>query len=67
MPRGLAVKDHLKRQPCDAAEATYYVETLRENDAVAEEPAPLTSGQTHRIETDEEGRRVLRRKRFSAV
>lgn len=51
----------------EAAEAAYYLETLKANKRVAEEPEPLGPDQTHRIETDEEGRKVLRRKRFSAV
>lgn len=50
-----------------AQEASYYLETLQEHQRVAEEPDPLGPEQTHRIETDEEGRRVLRRKRFTAI
>ncbi len=49
-----------------AAEAEHYLETLRENRKIADEGAPLQPGQTHRIETDEEGRKHLKRKRFSA-
>jgi hypothetical protein len=49
------------------AEAAHYLETLRAHDRVAGESEPLGEDQTHRIETDEEGRKRLRRKRFSAV
>jgi hypothetical protein len=51
----------------DAAEAAYYLETLRANHRIVEEPEPLSGDETHRIETDAEGHKVLRRKRFSAV
>lgn len=51
----------------EAAEAAYYLETLKANRRIAEEPDSLGPGQTHRIETDEEGRKTLRRKRFSAI
>lgn len=55
-------------EPEEAArEASYYLETLKANRQVAEEPDPLGPDQTHRIETDKEGRRVLRRKRFTAL
>jgi len=51
--------------PAAVADAARYLKTLRESGQVgsaAEQPAP---GPTHRIERDERGRLVLRRKRFS--
>ena len=51
----------------EAAEAAYYLETLRANRRIAERGEPLRPGQTHRIEIDERGNEILRRKRFSAV
>lgn len=51
----------------EAAEAAYYLETLKANRRIAKEGEPLLPGQTHRIERDEKGNEILRRKRFSAV
>ena len=51
----------------EAAEGAYYVETLKANRRIAEEGEPLRPGQTHRVEKDEKGNEILRRKRFSAV
>jgi hypothetical protein len=51
----------------EAAEAAYYVETLKANRRIAEEGDPLRPGQTHRVERDEKGNEVVRRKRFSAI
>src|SRR6516162_2393716 len=51
--------------PAAVADAARYLKTLRERGQVssaAEQPAPAS---THRIERDEQGRLVLRRKRFS--
>jgi hypothetical protein len=49
------------------ADVTHFVETLEANRQIAHEPGPLTGDQTHQIETDEQGRRVLKRRRFSAI
>jgi hypothetical protein len=52
--------------PAAVADAARYIKTLRDSGQLASagerEPA---SGFTHRIERDEQGRQVLRRKRFS--
>src|SRR5207245_6294793 len=52
--------------PAAIADAARYIKTLRESRQLA---APgeqeSTPGFTHRIERDEQGRQVLRRKRFS--
>jgi hypothetical protein len=53
--------------PEELAEATHFVETLEANGQIAHGPGPLPPGATHRIEVDEEGHRVLKRKRFSAI
>ena len=52
--------------PAAVADATRYVKTLRDSGqlAAAGEQQPA-SGLTHQIERDEQGRQVLRRKRFS--
>ena len=49
------------------AEATHFVETLEANQQIAHEPGPLPAGATHQVETDEQGQRILKRKRFSAI
>jgi hypothetical protein len=51
----------------DVAEATHFAETLADNEQVGAAPGPLPPGATHQVETDAEGRRVLKRKRFSAI
>jgi hypothetical protein len=52
--------------PAAVADAAHYVKTLRDSGQLAapgeQQPA---SGVTHWIERDQEGRQVLRRKRFS--
>jgi hypothetical protein len=52
--------------PAAVADAARYIKSLRDSGQLAapgeREPA---SGATHRIERDEQGRKVLRRKRFS--
>ena len=48
------------------ADAARYVKTLRESGQLAAAgEQQLASGPTHQIERDEQGRQVLRRKRFS--
>jgi hypothetical protein len=49
------------------AEAAKFVETLEANQQLAYAPGPLPPGATHQLETDGEGRRLLKRKRFSAI
>ena len=49
------------------ADAASFVETLAANDQLTDESEPLTDDATHRIETDEKGRKRLVRKRFSAI
>ena len=52
--------------PAAVADAARYIKTLRDSGQLAglgaRQPA---SGLTHQIERDEQGRQVLRRKRFS--
>jgi hypothetical protein len=52
--------------PAAVADAAHYVKTLRDSGQLAsagkQQPA---AGLTHQIERDEQGRQVLRRKRFS--
>ena len=54
--------------PAAVADAARYVKTLRDSGQLAaageQQPAP---GLTHQIERDEQGRQVLRRKRFTAT
>ena len=54
--------------PAAVADATRYVKTLRDSGQLAaageQHPAP---GLTHQIERDEQGRQVLRRKRFTTT
>jgi hypothetical protein len=49
------------------AEATKFVETLETNQQLAYAPGPLPPGATHQLETDAEGRRLLKRQRFLAI
>ena len=52
--------------PAAVADAARYVKTLRESGQLAAAgEQQLASGPTHQIERDEQGRQVLRRKRFS--
>jgi FMN phosphatase YigB (HAD superfamily) len=53
--------------PEAVADAASFVETLAANEQVTDKPGPLPPGATHRIETDEKGRKRLVRKRFSAI
>jgi hypothetical protein len=54
--------------PAAVADATRYVKTLRDSGHLAaaggQQPAP---GVTHQIERDEQGRQILRRKRFTTT
>jgi hypothetical protein len=56
-----------KQSPEEIAEAQRYVDTLEANQQIAHEPGPLPPGATHQIETDAEGRRILKRKRFAGI
>jgi hypothetical protein len=52
--------------PAAVADAARYIKTLRDSGQLAGRGArPPASGLTHQIERDEQGRQVLRRKRFS--
>jgi hypothetical protein len=53
--------------PAAVAEATHYVKTLEDNKQISHEPGPLPPDATHQVETDEQGRKRLVRKRFSAI
>jgi hypothetical protein len=67
-PRGrIEGVDREEPEAEDVAEATHFAKTLIDNQQVATTPGPLPPGTTHQVETDAEGRRVLKRKRFSAI
>jgi len=51
--------------PAAVADAARYVKTLRDSGQLAPAGQGSTSGQTHQIDRDREGRQILRRKRFS--
>jgi hypothetical protein len=53
--------------PAAVADAARYINTLRDTRQLAPPPGAQesTAGFTHRIERDDQGRQVLRRKRFS--
>jgi hypothetical protein len=48
-------------------EVTHFVQTLEDNQQIAHGSEPLTTGKTHQIETDEDGKKRLVRKRYSAI
>jgi beta-phosphoglucomutase-like phosphatase (HAD superfamily) len=48
-------------------EAADYVRTLAANNQVGLQPGSLPPGATHQVETDDRGRRYLKRTRFSAL
>jgi hypothetical protein len=58
--------DSAEPGPEQRAEAAHYVKTLLDHGQVSTDPQHLSRGATHVIETDAQGRRILRRKRFSA-
>jgi hypothetical protein len=51
--------------PAAVADAARYLKTLRDSGQVSSAAEQPAAGPTHRIERDEQGRLVLRRKRFS--
>jgi len=51
--------------PAAVADAARYIKTLRDSGQLAGVERQPASGLTHQIERDEQGRQVLRRKRFS--
>jgi len=51
--------------PAAIADAAHYVKTLRESGQLAPAGKQPSAGVTHQIERDEQGRQVLRRKRFT--
>lgn len=55
-----------QQDPEEIAEADQFVETLEANHQIAHGPGPLAPGATHRVVTDEQGHRILRRVRFTA-
>ena len=59
---------HSKPRPDDVAEAVQQVQTLAANQQIAHGAADPSSPvlPTHRLETDAQGRRILRRRRFTA-
>ena len=52
--------------PAAVNDAMHYLKTLQDTGQLADS-APPPPGATHQIERDDQGRRVLRRKRFSIV
>jgi hypothetical protein len=48
------------------ADAARFVKTLVANRQLADAPGTVPAGATHRVEIDAKGRRILRRRRFSA-
>jgi hypothetical protein len=52
--------------PEERADAAHYVETLDANRQIAHGKT-LTPGTTHRVERDAKGKKILVRKRFSAI
>ena len=54
-------------EPEVVSDAAAYVESLEANRQIAHDPGPLPPGATHQVEKDEEGRSVLKRRRFSAL
>jgi|SRR6516225_8485806 hypothetical protein len=53
--------------PTAVADAAHYVKTLRESGQLAFAGKQPSAGVTHQIERDEQGRQVLRRKRFTTA
>ena len=53
-------------KPEERAEAVHYVKTLDANRQIARGKA-LTPGTTHKVERDAKGKKILVRKRFSAI
>ena len=48
------------------ADATRFVKSLADSRKLAEGEGPVPPGATHQVEIDAKGRRILRRRRFSA-
>lgn len=67
-PAGRVTAVQSKARPGDVAEAIQEVQTLAANRQIADGPADPQSPvlPTHRLETDAQGRRILRRRRFTA-
>jgi hypothetical protein len=58
--------------PVDASpewmeDVAHSVQTLEDNGNIQHEPGPLKSDKTHQIETNDQGRKQLIQKRYSAV
>lgn len=54
-------------EPDTVAEAAGFVQTLEAHHQLFDGSGPFPAGATHQVETDAEGRRLLKRKRFSAL
>ena len=49
------------------AESAHFIKTLEANKQISHGPNPVTGSETHRIEVDAKGRKLLTRKRFTAT
>lgn len=49
------------------AESAHFIKTLEANKQISHGPKPATGSETHRIEVDAKGRKLLTRKRFTAT
>ncbi len=68
LERGRAIVIVADPAPADLAEAASFVTGLVARGQVVSEPGkPMAAGATHRVEVDVQGRRLLKRSRFSAV
>ncbi len=48
-------------------EAAHFVQTLEDNHQIQHQPGPLETGKSHQIVTDEQGNKLLKRIRYSAI
>lgn len=62
----MKAKKKTKKKTEDRAEAVHYVKTLDANRQIAH-GKKLTPGTTHKVERDAKGKKVLVRKRYSAI
>jgi hypothetical protein len=61
-------RGHKTRSPRPKhGEEACFIDTLEANRQIAPEAGPMTPGTTHRYEPDDEGKRRLVRKRYSAI
>jgi hypothetical protein len=66
-PDHIGVELPANADPENEKEAIHFVQTLEDNQQIQHEPGPLKPGKTHQIETDDQGKKLLVRKRFSAI